>query len=128
MQFFQKLFNVSQTRINSIAKGVFSGEGVHERRGGNHKAHLYAQKKQAVIEFISKLKGSVSHYNRLKSKRIYLPSTLSINKLFKIYNSQANENLKVKKLSLPQYFVQNLILASELLLMFVVIVKGWRLP
>ncbi|XP_045456339.1 uncharacterized protein LOC123666184 [Melitaea cinxia] len=96
-KFFQKLFNVSQTRINSIAKGVFSGEGVHERRGGNHKAHLYAQKKQAVIEFISKLEGSISHYNRLKSKRIYLPSTLSINKLYKIYNSQANENLKVKK-------------------------------
>lgn len=52
------------------------------------------KEKNKIREFINKLRGRESHYNRRKSKRIYLPASLSIANLCKAYNSQTKEGNK----------------------------------
>lgn len=52
-------------------------------------------KRDKVQEFIGKLRGTESHYNRSKSRRTYLPAHLSIKKLRQIYNEQAENQCKV---------------------------------
>lgn len=46
-------------------------------------------------KFIAGLKGHESHYGRAKSRRIYLSSELNITLLWKLYNANAVEDLKV---------------------------------
>lgn len=45
--------------------------------------------------FINSLKASESHYNRKKSRRLYLPSELNISKLCKMYNAKSEANNRV---------------------------------
>lgn len=75
-----------------------------ETRGGSRKEHLFADKRNAVIAYIKKLKMSESHYNRNKSTRMYLPSELSIAKLSRAYNEE-NPGLKVKESYFRHIFV-----------------------
>lgn len=95
-KFFRTLFSIGQSRANSIAKSVMSCKPITERRGGDRKSKLYAEKKQSVINFLSKLKARESHYSRGKSKRLYLASELNINRLHKMYNAEVPHSLKVK--------------------------------
>lgn len=103
-KFFCKLFQVGQRRINTIAEGVLSGKGVQDKRGGDHKANKYSEKRLKVYEFLSKLKACESHYARNKSKRLYLPSSLNINRLFKLFNSTVDNDYKVKKTFFTKIF------------------------
>lgn len=96
-KFFQKLFGIGQRRMNTIAEGIISGEGVKDKRGGDHKLKKYGDKRSSVYNFISKLNAKESHYSRNKSRRLYLPSTLNINQLFLLYNDSVEAPLKVKK-------------------------------
>ncbi|KAJ4431027.1 hypothetical protein ANN_19620, partial [Periplaneta americana] len=91
-----------QNRANSIAKSVMSCKPITERRWGDRKSKLYAEKKQSVINFLSKLKARESHYSRGKSKRLYLASELNINRLHKMYNAEVPHSLKMK-----QYLILN---------------------
>ena len=101
--FFRKLFGIGVSRIMTIAKGIQSGKGVQDKRGGDHKVGKFQAKRQKVTEFLSKLRAGESHYSRNKSKRLYLSSTLSIRKLFIMYNNSVPDNLKVKK----SFFTKN---------------------
>lgn len=102
--FFKKLFGVGQRRLNTIAEGIKTGRGVIDKRGGDHKVKTYAGKRKKVYEFIANLKACESHYSRNKSQRLYLPSSLNINKLFKQYNTAVSNELKVKKTFFTKIF------------------------
>lgn len=95
-KFFMSLMRFKRTRLANITKSVFSGKAIEEHRGGDRVSFKNSEKKNSIRDFIKKLKGTESHYNRNKSKRIYLNCDLSISKLHKIYNSECTENLKVK--------------------------------
>nr|CAI5867269.1 unnamed protein product [Callosobruchus analis] len=71
---------LGKRRLDTIAEGIQTGVGVIDKRGGDRKAA------------------------RSKSKRLYLPSILSINKLFRIYNDSIDENVKVKKTFFAKIF------------------------
>ncbi|KAJ4433057.1 hypothetical protein ANN_15314 [Periplaneta americana] len=90
-RFFRKLFSIGQIRVNTISKGIASGKGVIDKRGGDHKVGKFEARRKEVVKFISKLKGTESHYNRSKSQRLYLSSDLSVNKLFKMYSYPEKE-------------------------------------
>lgn len=81
-----------------MRKYIETGEPVKEKRGGDHKSHLFIRKKEAVMSFINLFHVEEAHYCRGKSQRHYLAAELSINKMFKQYNDQQiEESLKVKR-------------------------------
>lgn len=82
--------------MSNISKAVFNDKAIEEHRGGDRVSYKSREKKNSVRKFIGMLKGTESHYNRQKSKRIYLGCEYSISKLHKIYNSRCQEDLKVK--------------------------------
>jgi hypothetical protein len=104
-KFFRSITKVSGKRLGTILHRVNSGQAIEERRGGDRRSMKNTMKKESVREFIRKLRGTESHYNRKKSKRIYLSSELSIRKLHSIYNDQASEDLKVKCSMFRKIFV-----------------------
>lgn len=67
------------------------------RRGGDQRFKRYCGKPSAVVQFIQRLRARESHYNRKKTKRLYLPFELkSIQNLWKIYNQQAPDDGRIK--------------------------------
>lgn len=97
----QKMFvgvlGVSKFRIlNLCEKFIMNGKSPKEKRGGDRKKVRYGSKRKSVKKFIEALEACESHYGRDKSKRVYLASNLNISKLWKMYNTKANENLKVQ--------------------------------
>lgn len=93
---FLATFGVTQKRVQKIAKLKLHGEEIKENRGGDHKSHKYDSRRKSVRQFVGSLKASESHYNRAKSKRLYLKSDMNITKLWKIYNSKSDPELQVK--------------------------------
>lgn len=70
------------------------------------------EKRNAVHVFINKLKARESHYGRNKSVRHYLPSELcSIRNLWRMYEKQAVERVKVKYEYFKKVFLSDLNLA-----------------
>ena len=51
---------------------------------------------ERVKQFIDNFKAQEIHYNRNKSKRLYLHSSLTIRKMWKMYNSRADAEFQVK--------------------------------
>ncbi|CAH2101311.1 unnamed protein product [Euphydryas editha] len=103
MQVCQKAFlqvlQIKRYRVENVIKNYhLHGKFPIEKRGGDRMSHKFKDKKENVIKFIKTFKCSEAHYCRGNSRRMYLPSELSINKMAKMYNDQAQENLKVKKL------------------------------
>lgn len=91
MRFCQKAFLktllLSKNRVQGVLRrSIISGTSAKERRGGDRKSHLYADKKNSVIQFIKKFKCIQSHYCWGKSsKRVYMQSDLNIHKMWKLY-------------------------------------------
>ena len=54
------------------------------------------KKKNKLREFINQLPAKESHYNRSKSKRIYLSSQLNATNLLKLYNDSVSIDYKIK--------------------------------
>lgn len=73
---------VGRTRLKRIARNVHASKPMEDKRGGDRKSHLSLAKKESVREFVRNLRGTESHYNRQKSKRIYLSCDLSVQKIF----------------------------------------------
>lgn len=95
--FFLKVLQITKYRVQSVMKEYFEkGTLLQERRGGDRVSHKNAHKKMAVMSFIEKLQCEEPHYCRGNTKRYYLSAELSINKLSRMYNSQAVSELKVK--------------------------------
>nr|CAH7763101.1 unnamed protein product [Callosobruchus chinensis] len=88
---------ISLKRLHTITKNMMSGKDIQENRGGDRRSAKNLTKRNNVIQFIGKLKAKESHYNRKKSRRLYLPANLNITRRWKMYNSSTTENLKVKK-------------------------------
>ena len=93
-KFFMDSLGLSLRRINRVANVINTGAVPKENRGGDKKSHKSLKKKESIRNFIGNLRGKESHYNRSKSKRIYLGADLSITKLHKMYNSKCEETLK----------------------------------
>lgn len=91
-KFYKALFQVSTRCINTIAN---TGERDKDRRGSNRVSNEFRLKQVAVEKFISELKVNESHYNRAKSKRIYLSRELNIKKLHTVYNDSALAELRI---------------------------------
>lgn len=104
-KFFLSVTGVGRTRLNHIVHKVHKGHAIEERRGGDRKSRRSIAKKENVRRFIRNLRGSESHYNRAKSKRIYLQPGLSIRKLHAMYNEGASEELQVKCSMFRKIFV-----------------------
>lgn len=68
-----------------------------ETRGGYRKAAMYQNKMYSVIDYIKQFKGTESHYSRARSTRIYLDSSISISKLWSMYQESVPDDLKVKE-------------------------------
>lgn len=95
---FLNILGITKHRVHYVMKSYAeTGESPKEKRGGDHKSHKYERKKTSIINFIKTLHCVESHYCRSQTAvRMYLPSELSINKLFRMYNAQASADLKVK--------------------------------
>ncbi|KAJ8706277.1 hypothetical protein PYW08_006831 [Mythimna loreyi] len=99
--FFLNVLQIKKYRVQTIMKEYFeTGTLLNEKRGGDRVSHKNMEKKRAVMSFIEKLHCEEPHYCRGNTKRLYLSAELSINKLYRLYNSQVESELKVK----PSYF------------------------
>lgn len=95
---FHGILNVGKDRVQGVCKRHLStGAAPKESRGGDHRSSQYFAKKRSVIEYIKKFKCIEVHYCRGKTKRQYLPSELSINKMHSMYCDQITDpDLQVK--------------------------------
>lgn len=50
--FFQKLFTCGQRRLNTIAEGIKTGNGVMDKRGGDRTTVKFSEKTLKVKEFL----------------------------------------------------------------------------
>lgn len=104
-KFFMKVMCVKPTRLRNMCQAKLKGKHLSETRGGDRKSHKSAIKRTKVQDFIKSLKGKESHYNRKKSKRIYLDANLNISKLHRMYNDiQTDESTKVSKMMFRRMF------------------------
>ncbi|KAI4457955.1 dna-directed rna polymerases i ii and iii subunit rpabc2 [Holotrichia oblita] len=85
--FFLQALNVNKDRVNNVANIIFNGNAPKENRGGDRVRKKSALKKESVRQFLNKLESKESHYNRAKSKRIYISSELGIKKLHEVYEN-----------------------------------------
>lgn len=92
---FLNILKVGRTRVQNISNAKFEGNSIEEKRGGDRKSHQSTEKRNSVRTFIGRLRGTESHYNRNKSRRIYLSCDLSIKKLHKLYNESTEPTHKV---------------------------------
>lgn len=67
-----------------------------ENRGGDRKSHKSLAKRDKVMTYIKSFTIIESHYCRGKSTRQYLPSDLSVKKMWRFYNKD-NHDLPVKE-------------------------------
>lgn len=103
---FLQITKIKNTRLQNIVKKVKANQSLKDNRGGDRVSHKSGAKKAAVRQFLGKLKGRESHYNRKKSMRIYLSSDLNIGKLHNIYNKTVTLSLKVKKTMFRKVFCE----------------------
>uniref|UniRef100_S4PMR1 DUF7869 domain-containing protein n=1 Tax=Pararge aegeria TaxID=116150 RepID=S4PMR1_9NEOP len=90
------ILGISRDRIQRICKQhLITMAMPKERRGGNRKSNLYSDRTESVKSFIKGLEALESHYVRGRSTVQYLSSDLSIKKLHKLYNDDA-QNVSVR--------------------------------
>lgn len=95
---FRGALGIGKDRIQRVCEHhVRTGEAPAETRGGDRKTLKFSAKKNSVIAFIRQFKCLEIHYCRGKAKRQYLPSELSINKMYAMYCQQITDpQLQVK--------------------------------
>ncbi|XP_041989213.1 uncharacterized protein LOC121740540 [Aricia agestis] len=97
-RYFLTILQITKYRVQRIMKEYYdTGNLLTENRGGDRVSMKYTAKREAIMSFINKIPCEEPHYCRGNTKRYYLSSELSINKLWKMYNSEAVDDLKVKK-------------------------------
>lgn len=82
------MFEITPRRILFVANKTQKGESVGLNSGGDRRSKKQLPKFEQVKMFIGKFKAQESHYNRNKSKRLYLHSSLTIRKMWKMYNNE----------------------------------------
>lgn len=93
---FLSVFQVTKRRVENVCKKYFNtGNSPEEGRGGDTRSKHYENHRSAVRRFIEKLQPVQSHYNRAKNtSRHYLPSGLSIKRLWQLFNSESEFKVK----------------------------------
>lgn len=106
---FQLILGIGVHRIRTIAKNFLArGELPTERRGGDRRSHKNLHKKQAVMQFIESFKCIESHYCRSStSTRKYVASDLNIKKMWRMYQANHSDELKVRQCYFRNIFVKN---------------------
>lgn len=95
---FLGIVGFSKTRIQNMCKKHYlKNENLVERRGGDTRSRRYEGKRRAIDLFMQALVPLEKHYCRGKSTRVYFPSDLNLNKLWRMYNESADGTLQVKK-------------------------------
>lgn len=96
---FLDTFRLSKNRVQGVVNRHFvNGSSPIEKRGGDRRLKIYELKMNAVVSFIKQFKVIESHYCRSKTAhRQYLQSELNIRKMWRMYNEQADDALKVKQ-------------------------------
>jgi hypothetical protein len=103
---FLNILGITRTRVETIAKNFFSnGTTLTEKRGGDRKTSKFANRINSIIKFVRRFPSIEAHYCRSKTKRQYLSSNLSINKMSKMYNESVCDSLKVKSSYFRKVFV-----------------------
>lgn len=81
-----------------MSRYLATGQGPSENRGGNRKYHAFRSKREAVQKFVMNFKPLDSHYCRGTIKRrIYLDPSLSIAKMYRMYEDQVVPGYAVTK-------------------------------
>lgn len=90
---------IKKDRVKGIMNRFYKSGGSHpqENRGGDRKTEKYEARRLSVQWFLEKFKCQESHYCRSKSERMYLPAELNIRKLWRMYNAERDNDLKVKQ-------------------------------
>lgn len=97
-RYFLTVLQITKYRVQTVLKEYYkTGKLLSEKRGGDRISIKYAAKREAIINFINKIPCQEPHYCRGNTKRYYLSSELSINKLHHAYNAEVVDSLKVKK-------------------------------
>lgn len=99
-QSFKDILGVSCSRIDNITiAGYKTGKVKPDKQAvtRNQKHNFQRRKLLLSSKLISSLQCLESHYCRGKSLRKYLSAQLTINKLFRMYNGQEEESVKVKQ-------------------------------
>lgn len=102
--FFMKVFSVSRKRLQNLNKVLMHGEIPKEKRGGDRKSEKTKARKDSLRNFLNNLPASESHFNRQKSKRIYLSSELNAKKLRQYYNDSVTADLRVSRTMFYEIF------------------------
>ena len=89
---FLKSLCLGRSRVENIAKHSFLKCGLRtEKRGGDTKGVRYGNNRQSVHNFMKSLRARESHYDRTKTRKLYLPpcitSITSLWELYTIHNS-----------------------------------------
>lgn len=84
---FLDILGITKHRVEGVSVRFKKGETEVplETRGGYRKEEKYSKKTESVINFIKQFKGIESHYSRSNSCRTYLDSSLSIAKMWRMY-------------------------------------------
>ena len=98
-QTFLKTLLLSKNRVQGVIRRFAETcKSSQERRGGNRRGPLYAEKQASVVAYIKKFKCVESHYSREKNaKRLYLQSDLNVREMWRMYSREhkGNESLRV---------------------------------
>jgi hypothetical protein len=82
---FLSISRFSQKRVHTLMKYVQTGDSPTEKRGGARIKPKDKETTSSIIDFIGSLTCTESHYGRKKSIRSYLPSELSVRKLWRMW-------------------------------------------
>ncbi|CAG5019320.1 unnamed protein product [Parnassius apollo] len=103
-KFFLAALGLGKHRVNTIANKIYEGKTPHDNRGGDRKSAQSLEKKESVKKFLDALPAKESHYNRKKSRRAYLSYELNIRKLWGLYNTGVDDDLKVTETMFRRVF------------------------
>lgn len=103
-KFFLAALGLGKHRVNTIASKIYEGKTPHDNRGGDRKSAQNLEKKESVKKFLAALPAKESHYNRKKSRRAYLSYELNIRKLWGLYNTSVDDDLKVTETMFRRVF------------------------
>lgn len=86
--FFLAVFDITKSRLTCIQKVLKAGDVPKEKRGGDRCKNKNNEKKKKIREFLEQIPACESHYNRKKSCRVYVSSSLNVTKLCVLYNEK----------------------------------------
>ncbi|XP_072041703.1 uncharacterized protein [Amphiura filiformis] len=106
---FRSLLSIGETRLRNLMRYTWRNNNTRpERRGGVRVKPGYDDLKQQICNHIRKFRCRSSHYGINKTPSLkFLPSTLSINKMYLMFKDEYTGPLEVQYGLYHQVFVSN---------------------